>query len=183
MLSLSQTTGYAILALGCLYEQKFGWVKSVAIARCTGIPGAYLSKVLHNLRNSGLICAKRGTFGGYALLRPKARINLYDVAVAVEGAVERPTCLLGLSECSDENLCPAHTFWKRERDRINRRLKKTRLNDAAHFIETGVCLTEGPCACGRSTRTRAVVHHEQNIPAWSHDMTLRAIDGNAMQHL
>ncbi|MBL1216968.1 MAG: Rrf2 family transcriptional regulator [Planctomycetes bacterium] len=160
MLSLSQTTGYAILALGCLQESKCGWVKSAEIARYTGIPVAYLSKILHQIGHSGLITTRRGTYGGFALSRPASRISLYDVIVAVEGPQERPSCLLGLSECSDENPCPAHTLWKTERGRIEQLWQNTKLSDVAEFARGGVCLTEARCACGRSMRSRIGVHRQ-----------------------
>ena len=87
MLCLSQTTGYAILALSCLEEgDGENWILVKDIATCTGIPKPYLSKILHSLQGSGLIRAKRGYRGGFALARPSSRINLLEIAAAVEGA-------------------------------------------------------------------------------------------------
>ncbi|MHC5013665.1 MAG: RrF2 family transcriptional regulator [Planctomycetota bacterium] len=69
MLSLSHTTGYAILALACLEGAGGRWVLSTEIAELTGTPRPYLSRVLHTLRRSGLVRAKRGYRGGFALAR------------------------------------------------------------------------------------------------------------------
>ncbi|MHC4710827.1 MAG: RrF2 family transcriptional regulator, partial [Planctomycetota bacterium] len=99
MLSLSQTTGYAILALSCLVEDQDRWVLSRDIAATTEIPGPYLSRVLHALGRSGLIRTKRGYRGGFALARPASRISLLDVAEAVEGRDWKAPCLLGLTSC------------------------------------------------------------------------------------
>ena len=154
MLSLSQTSGYAILALGCLHEEKCGWVKTSEIARCTEIPSAYLSKLLHKLGLSGFIVAKRGVFGGYALSRSADDIRLLDVVETLEGESAEPMCLLGLSRCSDENPCPAHEFWVAQRMRIEERLRRMTLNDVTEFASAGVCLAPGPCSCGPSIRTR-----------------------------
>ena len=133
VLSLSQTSGYAILALGCLLQVQDRWVKTGEIAECTGIPPAYLSKILHKLGQSGLITAKRGAYGGYALSRPARKISLLDVVEAVKGRPTKPACLIGLSECSDEHPCPAHEFWKKERERIWKKLSHLNLRDAAEY--------------------------------------------------
>ncbi len=133
MLGLSQTCGYAILALSCLHECGGGWVLARDIARCTGIPQAYLSKVLHSLARRGLIVAKRGYRGGFALARAPDRISLLDVAEAVEGEQAVPRCLLGLSECSPERACPTHRFWQRERERITAELGRLTLVEVAQF--------------------------------------------------
>jgi len=147
MMSLSQTSGYAILALSCLHQERKGWVKANAIASCTGIPSAYLSKILHHLHESGLITAKRGASGGYALSRDSGKISLLEVIEAVEGIRGQPSCLIGLSECSDEHPCPAHFFWKKERERIRKKLSVLSLRDMAEY-EYRVGTRLGECGCG-----------------------------------
>jgi Rrf2 family protein len=133
MLSLTQTTGYAILALTCLEGGEDQWVLSRDIATATGIPGPYLSKILHALGRSGLIRAKRGYRGGFTLARPASRISLLDVAEAVEGRNWMPQCLLGLTVCSQIRACPTHAFWKREQARIEEELRKITLAQVADF--------------------------------------------------
>jgi len=146
MLALSQTTGYAILALSCLGDCEGRWVLAKDIAGCTGIPLPYLSKLLHALTGSGLIVAKRGYRGGFQIARPAERISLLDVAEAVEGRKWLPVCLLGLAECSDERACPTHEFWKKERGRIEKELSRLTLHDVAEFErQRGIRLTS--CGC------------------------------------
>jgi Rrf2 family transcriptional regulator, iron-sulfur cluster assembly transcription factor len=151
MLCLSQTTGYAVLALSCLADVGEGrWVLADSISKCTGIPRAYLSKILHSLGSSGLIRAKRGYRGGFALNRPVEQISVMDVALAVEGLAWLPKCLLGLSECSDERACPTHAFWSKECCKIQAELRQTTLKtvaefEGAHGRRIAACLdTEGP---------------------------------------
>jgi Rrf2 family protein len=133
VLCLSQTTGYAILALACLDEVSGRWVKAREIGEWTGVPMPYLSKLLHRLGQAGIIVAKRGTFGGYTLATPSVEINLIDVAEAVEGGSWLPKCLLGLTGCSDGRACPTHDFWSRERARIEAKLSKISVKDVARF--------------------------------------------------
>lgn len=148
MLALSQTTGYAILALSCLDGCQDRWVLAKDIANCTGISLPYLSKLLHALNGSGLIRAKRGYRGGFQLARPAKQISLLNVAEAVEGRRWLPECLLGLEECSDHRACPTHEFWKKERSRIEKELKRLTLRAVAEFErQRGTRLAD--CGCER----------------------------------
>jgi Rrf2 family protein len=133
MLSLTQTSGYAVLALTCLAYERDGWTLSRDIANCTGVPSSYLSKILLSLAESGLVEAKRGYHGGYRLGRPAAEITLADVVAAVEGTDWAERCLLGLAGCSDERSCPTHEFWQDERARIQQKLQRVTLHEIAEF--------------------------------------------------
>lgn len=133
MLALSQTTGYAILALSCLEGAGGEWVVAKEIANCTGIPRPYLSKLLHALTGSDLIVAKRGYQGGFRLTRAAGQISLLDVTEAVDGSAWISGCLLGLEECSDQRACPTHGFWKEQRARIKAELAGLTLRDVAEF--------------------------------------------------
>ena len=146
MLALSQTTGYAILALSCLDGCRDRWVLAKDISQCTGITLPYLSKLLNALTSSGLVNAKRGYRGGFQLARSADRITLMDVAEAVEGSDWLPKCLLGLEECSDARACPTHAFWKTERSRIEEELRSQTLRHVAEFErQRGARL--GSCGC------------------------------------
>lgn len=133
MLSLSQTTGYAILALASLDSEEGTWVQALEIAERTGIPRPYLSKVLHALGRHGLVRTKRGYRGGFALAAPASKINLLQIVEAIEGTRTSPRCVLGLAGCSDERACPMHEFWTRERTRIEARLRSITLAEMAEF--------------------------------------------------
>jgi Rrf2 family transcriptional regulator, iron-sulfur cluster assembly transcription factor len=134
MLSLSQTTGYAILALGFLHECGGRMVLAKEITQSTGIPLPYLSKILLNLSRAGLVVGKRGYRGGFTLARNSREISLYDVAEAVEGPDWLPTCMLGLSDCTAKPVCPTHAFWKGERVKIERELRTTTLIDVSCYV-------------------------------------------------
>lgn len=131
MLSLSQTTGYAIRALSCLEGTSQDLVLVRDIAEQAGVPKPYLSKILHSLGQAGLIVSKRGYRGGVALARPASEITLLEVAEAVDGHRWVPRCLLGLTECSDDRRCALHEFWVVERGRIEEELRRTTLAQIA----------------------------------------------------
>lgn len=133
MLALSQTTGYAILALSCLDEKAEKLVLAKSIARRTGIPKPYLSRILYDLAQSGVIMSKRGYKGGVALSKPALEISLMEIAEAVRGEEWQKSCLLGLAECSDQRACPVHDFWKPVREEVENKLREVTLAEAAQF--------------------------------------------------
>ena len=85
-------------------------VSVMDIAADIGAPQPYLSKIMHRLRQAGLVVGKRGYRGGFALSRPAEDITLLQVAEAVEGDGWLPTCMLGLPECCRSGTCPTHAF-------------------------------------------------------------------------
>ena len=147
MLCLSQTTGYAILALSCLSQAVGRLVLAKDIAACTGIPLPYLSKILHALHRSGLVHGKRGYRGGFMLARPPAEVSLLEVAEALEGKNWLPHCLIGLDNCDPEHRCPTHDFWTTERAKIEQELRRVGLNDVAAFARERGLAGVGGCEC------------------------------------
>lgn len=133
MLSLSQTAGYAILALSCLAGPRGPLLLARQLVERAGVPLPYLSKILNRLAQRRLVRAKRGYRGGFCLARPAERISLLEVVEAVEGERWKPRCLLGLASCTDERACPTHKFWTVERSRIEAELRRLTLAEVAAF--------------------------------------------------
>ena len=157
MLSLSQTTGYAVRALGCLSDLKEGHLMARQIAECTGVPLPYLSKILNALVHAGLVHAKRGYQGGFSLAEPAGSLNLRQIADAVEGPGWDSSCLLGLDDCAEGDPCPAHPFWSRIRVLIKAELERLTVADMAawerrpHKGKPTCC---NPANCGSKKETR-----------------------------
>jgi Rrf2 family protein len=129
MLSLSQTVGYAIRALGCIASAQGDRVLSTQIHQCTGISVPYLRKVLCVLSKAGLIHARRGQRGGFVLSRPATEITLLDVMHATGTACPVPACPFELPGCPDDAQCPMHSFWQKERTRIEAKLASVTVAD------------------------------------------------------
>ncbi len=159
MLSLSQTTGYAIKALACLPERGAAPRQVADVARCTGIPRAYLAKLIHRLARRGLVAARRGQRGGIALARPATEISLLHIVEAVEGPAWLGHCLLGLEECRDQQECPTHDFWRETCARIREKLATTSLAAIiAVYPHQSECGPEKPVASRPAHRARGVKH-------------------------
>jgi Rrf2 family transcriptional regulator, iron-sulfur cluster assembly transcription factor len=127
MLSLSQTSGYAIKALACLSEPDCQSRSITEIAGRTRVPRPYLAKIVNALVRSGLVTARRGIGGGVSLARRPEEITLLQIVEAVEGKNWLGDCLLSLDECSDQSTCPTHDFWQRIRGEITHQLGTTSL--------------------------------------------------------
>jgi len=125
MLSLSQTTGYAIQALSCLNHERACQIKEVAAL--TGIAKPYLAKIVNLLTNQGLVATKRGYRGGILLTRPAREIALLEIVEAVQGDGWSRRCLLGMRNCDADNLCPTHDMWAEMKSRIRGFLEKITL--------------------------------------------------------
>ena len=129
MIGLSKSTGYAILTLSCLAASGGRRVFAKEIARCTGVPGAYLSKILRLLSQAGLIEAKRGYRGGVSLVLDPKHITLLTVADAIEGP--------------DARIRRTKEFWKNEllRLKLNLIFKFKRWSTASDGFESDDLLT------------------------------------------
>lgn len=125
MLSLSQTTGYAIQALSCLSQERACLIRDVAQA--TGIGRPYLAKIFNLLADTDLVVAKRGYRGGMLLARPASGITLLEIVDAVEGDAWTRRCLLGMRDCDPHNVCPCHDMWAEMKNRIRASLQKITL--------------------------------------------------------
>ena len=89
-------TRYAIRALYHLAFHRPGQAaQAKEIADVQKIPLRFLEQILQDLRRAGLIEARRGPRGGYALARPPAEISMADVLRAVRGPLEE---LLGVED-------------------------------------------------------------------------------------
>jgi len=131
MQPLSHTAGYAILALAFVAGRKAQWVQAKEIAKQTGLPRPYLSKILHLLGKAGLVRTKRGYRGGIALMRPAAEVTLLEVAAAVGPLELGPTCVMGFRVCDEKHACPMHAFWQGVRKQLEEQLSAITLAQLA----------------------------------------------------
>lgn len=130
---MTQSTGYAITALGHVASAggKAQFIKDIAEA--TGLPHPYLAKIIHTLARRGLVVTRRGVGGGVALAREPEKITLFDIASALDDPLLEERCMLGSAVCSDERACPAHAFWTHHRAEQIVFLRETNLADVAAF--------------------------------------------------
>lgn len=88
---ISQKARYALHAL--LYLTRKGQSASVAeIAGAEALPPKFLEQVMGALKMRGIVIARRGAGGGYALARPAAEISCAEILRAIDGPLALAPC-------------------------------------------------------------------------------------------
>ncbi|MBI1739090.1 MAG: Rrf2 family transcriptional regulator [Acidobacteria bacterium] len=105
------------------------------IAAGTGLPAAYLAKIMRLLIRAGLVRAFRGPGGGVELGRPPGSISLSSLVRAVEGDTQEERCIMGMGECSDSAPCLLHAQWIPLRAEFSRLLEGTSLEMLVHVAQ------------------------------------------------
>jgi len=82
------------------------------LAKELSIPQPYLSKIMQQLSKGGVISSTKGRGGGFYLSKENMNRPLIDIVICIEGYNVFDKCILGLKECSDENPCLLHKYYK-----------------------------------------------------------------------
>lgn len=117
---LSQTCIYGIQA--CIFlalpEQTDKRIRVLTIAEELHISPSFLSKIVNQLVQAGILKSIRGVSGGTWLAKSPHEIKAIDIVLAIDGNRVFKECLLGLPGCNDRNPCPFHQQWSMERLRL-----------------------------------------------------------------
>ena len=106
------------------------------IADAAGVSRQSLAKILHALRNRGLVRSTKGPGGGYRLARPGNEVRVAEVIEAVDGHIDlHETCVLGLEQCTDFGSCALHSAWTAFRERYYTTVSRMTLDDAASALK------------------------------------------------
>jgi Rrf2 family transcriptional regulator, iron-sulfur cluster assembly transcription factor len=125
------------------YAPEAGYVPIREVADKLGLSFHFLTKIFQSLTQHGMMASYRGPNGGVALARPASQITVRDIVRGIDGLSSLESCLLGLAGCSDQNPCPMHVQWARERSRMGGLFGRTRLSELARRVrEGGLRLTD-----------------------------------------
>jgi Rrf2 family protein len=106
------------------------------IADAADVPRQSLAKILHGLRNKGLVKSTKGPGGGYQLARPGNEMTVMQVIEALDGPVDLSRhCILGLDRCTDHAGCALHAYWKGFREQYAATIAMMTLEQAAASLE------------------------------------------------
>lgn len=81
------------------------------LARATGAPQSFLSKVLQSLTRAGLISSQRGQSGGFHITPRGVAASMREVIEAIDGPLCLNICLLHERSCARKAHCTAHPVW------------------------------------------------------------------------
>jgi Rrf2 family protein len=99
------------------------------IAQQQGVPKKFLEKIIQDLMRGGLIKSKRGSCGGYTLVRAADAISIYDVIVAIEGPIAVNLCMESHSSCDQLPHCTMVNVWSEVQRKITEVFTRTTLAD------------------------------------------------------
>jgi Rrf2 family protein len=103
-------------------------VSAEKISKALKIPREFVSKILQDLRESGLIRSVKGKSGGFCLGKDTSKIKLIDIVEAIDGLELFNSCVLGFPDCSPETPCPMHDKWGVLRDQAYQMLSAESLD-------------------------------------------------------
>ena len=123
---LTTTSEYALRAVGYLATADPDTrVGSEEIAQATHVPKRFLLKILHTLKNHGILTATRGIGGGFRLAVPPDSITFHDIITIFEDLSRYDHCPLGEEKCGEDGSCPMHEEWSKVRNSYKSFLKNT----------------------------------------------------------
>jgi Rrf2 family transcriptional regulator, iron-sulfur cluster assembly transcription factor len=118
---LSNASKYAIRAVVylALNEKKGMKIGIKQIAKELGIPTPFLSKILQNLAKHKLLSSTKGPHGGFGFDKSPYDIKLMDIVEIIDGLENFNSCILGLKECTKDNLhCSIHHNYATIREQL-----------------------------------------------------------------
>ncbi|MGO8758174.1 MAG: RrF2 family transcriptional regulator [Terracidiphilus sp.] len=112
-MQLTRAADYGVRVMIQLAAQTAGERASLPqLARATGAPESFLSKVLQALARAGLISSRRGQAGGFRIAARGSGASMRDVIEAIDGSICLNVCLMHGRSCSRKAHCPAHPVWE-----------------------------------------------------------------------
>jgi Rrf2 family protein len=108
-LFLSPASRQALLGMRALALLGPGMHQPRAAAAAANLPANMLSKVFQKLGRAGLLSARRGPGGGYALSLPPEKISLSEILHAVRDVLPGGKhCLIEARRCGEKRFCVIH---------------------------------------------------------------------------
>jgi Rrf2 family protein len=91
--------------------------------------------VLQRLARSGLVDARHGSGGGYALARDPGEITALDVIRSIDGPLSITSCVTHRGECEQTSLCTVREPLRRVNDSILEMLNRMTILDLTQQTE------------------------------------------------
>lgn len=136
---ISNSSKYALigvlyLAVNSSEEQK---ILAKDLSKNTGVPKAYLSKLMQALKRHDLISSTRGPNGGFYLTDKNREVSLIDIINVIDGENRLNTCILSLHKCDAKHPCPLHGLMGDTKGKFVKQLEETKVQDLVIDIREG----------------------------------------------
>lgn len=128
-LDLTQRSDLALQALHVINRSAGETVGGPDIARILHITPHYLGTIMGALTRAGWVRSSTGPTGGYRLATIVSEHSVLDLIEAMEGTVDRDTCMHSDPMQPVDELCALHEPWTRARDALLDVLAATNLGE------------------------------------------------------
>jgi len=110
---ISKKMKYALKALVEIYNTQDELISAHRIAENTKIPEKFLEQILTELRKGRIINSRKGSFGGYYLLKSSDQVTIADIYRLIDGPIAWVSCASlnfyePCSDCPNEKTCNLH---------------------------------------------------------------------------
>jgi Rrf2 family protein len=127
---LTKKASYGLIAAVELARAPAGTPRSAAwIADRYDLPDAFIEKILHQLRQAGLVASRQGRGGGYTLPVEARRVSVRRVLEALGEGLDLVDCLGQATSCRLTGVCPTKDAWRTINDRFRELLDRISLDD------------------------------------------------------
>ena len=123
---LSKSVEYAINSL-ILIKYQDSSINIESISDRLEIPKNFTAKILQILVKKGYINSRRGPGGGFSV--NDYSFTIEDIVNDIDSGFKYDRCVLGLSECSDDNPCPLHENYKPIKNKILKKFMKITIDE------------------------------------------------------
>jgi Rrf2 family protein len=131
-MQLTRAADYAVrvtIQLATLPENQRALLPT--LARATGAPLSFLSKVLQGLCRAGFVVSRRGHSGGFELLPAGRQASIRQVIEAIDGPICLNLCMVSGTSCKRQSFCPAHPIWEKAQEAMLEVLNAAKVADLA----------------------------------------------------
>lgn len=136
---ISNSSKYALM--GVLYlavnSSKEKKILAKDLSSKTGVPQAYLSKLMQQLTRHNLLSSTRGPNGGFYLTDENRDVALIDIVNIIDGEYRLNTCILSLHKCDAKHPCPLHNLMGNTKNALLEKLEETKVQDLVVDIKEG----------------------------------------------
>ena len=149
-MQITRATDYAVRVM--IYMATLPQGERIAgpeLARGIQAPESFVSKILQQLVQRGMVTSHRGSGGGFQLAVDPEEISLLDVVEMVEGPMQINLCLPGEASCDRKSWCGAHPIWNEAQAALKRVLAGASIARLAR--ESMANLANLPDGAGSST--------------------------------
>lgn len=101
------------------------------IVQNTGVPPAFLGKIIQTLAAQGLVSTKSGVHGGCSLRIPASEISILRIVESIDGPIQISACLADASACPQSKSCGLRCVLAQAQQQIAKVLGGTNVADMA----------------------------------------------------